>query len=190
MKRILIFAGSALVVVWLLFPADIVSPDWHVVMTRNWWVAPALVIAALAAMRIFYLIRARAMRGFASRLGFQYIGPGAPPSWWWNPPHLKTRPPVPAWVSVLQPRIRQVWNMIEGERNGVSVLIFDSIIGGGGGGAPCTHIAVQKEENPFETDKVEQSDGWTVLRGVRFLGFYWTMGTKQLAEHLDELGNE
>jgi hypothetical protein len=33
-KRILIFAGPALVVLWLLFPAaDIVSPDWEVVVT-------------------------------------------------------------------------------------------------------------------------------------------------------------
>jgi hypothetical protein len=34
LKRKLIFAGSALVLVWLLYPpADIVSPDWHVLVT-------------------------------------------------------------------------------------------------------------------------------------------------------------
>jgi hypothetical protein len=34
LKRILIIAGSALVLVWLLFPAtDIVSPDWDVLVT-------------------------------------------------------------------------------------------------------------------------------------------------------------
>jgi hypothetical protein len=33
-KRLLIFAGSALALIWLLFPAaDIVSPDWDVVVT-------------------------------------------------------------------------------------------------------------------------------------------------------------
>jgi len=163
-------------------------------MTSNWWVAPAVVIAALALMRVFYVLRARAMRGFASRWGFQYIGPGAPRSWWWNPPDLETRPPVPAWISHLHPRIRQVWNVIEGERNGVSVLIFDSIVGEYRGGQPCTHIAVRVEQNPFGTvssaDKVEQSHGWTVLHGVRFLWFSWTMGPRQLADHLDELRSE
>jgi len=34
LKRLLIFAGSALLLLWLLFPAtDIVSPDWDVVVT-------------------------------------------------------------------------------------------------------------------------------------------------------------
>jgi hypothetical protein len=34
LKRILIFAGAALLLVWLLFPAtDVVSPDWVVLVT-------------------------------------------------------------------------------------------------------------------------------------------------------------
>ena len=107
------------------------------------------------------------MRAFAARFGFQYIGPGAPPSWWWNPTHLKIRPLLPSWISHLHPRIGQVWNVIEGERNGVSNLISDSVIGEYKGGQPCTRIACQTQ-NPFGTvpaDQIEQTHGWTVLNG-------------------------
>lgn len=116
----------------------------------------AMVSLILGVVRIVHKFRARAMRAFAAKLGFEYIGPGAPPSWWWNPPHLEIRPPLPAWISRLRPcgaRIRQVWNVIEEQRNGVSVLIFDSVIGEYKGGHPCTVIACQTEQNPFGTVK-------------------------------------
>jgi len=152
-----------------------------------------LIAAILAVVRLVHLLRARAMRAFAARLGFRYIGPGAPPSWWWNPAHLRIPSPLPSRISHLHPRIRQVWNVIEGERNGVSILIFDSVIGEYKGGQPCTHIACQTEPNPFgsisSADHVVQAHGWTVLHGVWFLWFSWTMGTKRIADHLEELSH-
>lgn len=110
--------------------------------------------------------RARAMRALAARWGFQYIGP--PASRWFSPTHPKISPPLPVWFSLAchpyGSRIRQVWNVIEGQQNGVSLLIFDSIIGEGKG-VYCTFIACQTEQNPFGTDtspdRVLQSGGWT-----------------------------
>jgi len=160
-------------------------------MTSNWWVAPFIVIVALAIMRIFYMFRARAMRGFASRLGFQYIGPTAPPQWWWNTSHLQAPPPLPAWVSRLG--VTQVWNIIEGKNDGMSVLVFDGIVGSFKS-QPRTYIACETAQNPFGTGSsaycVLEYDGWTVLHGVWFLWFSWIMGTKRLADHLAELGTK
>jgi hypothetical protein len=153
-----------------------------------------VVAAVLCVVRIGHLFRARAMRALAARLGFQYIGPGAPPSWWWNPSHLEIHSPLPEWISRLHPcgrRMRQVWNVIEGKRDGISILIFDSVIGEYRGGAPCTLIVCQTEQNPFgivtPPNRVVQSHGWTVLHGVWFLWFSWTMGTKRINDHVNEL---
>jgi hypothetical protein len=163
-------------------------------MTRNWWLTPAVVVAVLAVVRIVHLVRARAMRAFAARWGFRYIGPSTPPSWWWNPSFKMGSPPVG--TSHFHPpgfAIRQVWNVIEGQRDGIAVLIFD-IIMGSKGGQPCTLIACKTEQNPFgmvtSADRVIQSHGWTVLYGVWFLWFSWTMGIKRLDDHLGELRPE
>lgn len=153
----------------------------------------AIVLTALSAVRIVHLFRARAMRAFAAKWGFQYVGPAAPPTWWWNPPHLKIHPPVPAWVSHFYPcgqRIRQVWNVIEGTKNGVSIVIFDSVIGEFRGGRPCTVIACQTTHNPpaiTSMDRMAQTDGWTVIHGAWFLWFSWMMGIKRLNGHLSKL---
>jgi hypothetical protein len=165
------------------------------VTADNLLVLVGTVLLILGAVRIFHMFRAGAMRAFAAQRGFQYIGPPAPPSWWWNPSHLKTSPPVPAWISNFHPsgfRIRQVWNVIEGQQNGIMVLIFDTVIGEWKGGQPCTLIACKTEQNPFvmttSRDRVIQSHGWTVLHGVRLLWFSWFMGTKRIGDHVNELG--
>jgi hypothetical protein len=150
----------------------------------------ALLTLIFGLVRIIHMFRARAMRSLAARWGFQYIGPHAPK--WWNPSHPKISPPVPAWFSLVSGRrIRQVWNVIEGQQNGVSVLIFDSVIGEFKGGAPCTFIACQTEQNPFgavtSPDRVIQSRGWTVVHGVWFLWFSWTMSTKRLDDYANKL---
>ena len=134
---------------------------------------------ALGVVRIIHMFRARAMRTLATRWGLRYIGPPAPK--WWNPHHPKVRPPLPVRFSLacLLSGTRQVWNVIEGQQNGVSVLIFDCVIGAKGG-QPCTFIACQTEQNPFgivtSPDRLIQSHGWTVLHGAWFLWFSWTKG--------------
>ena len=138
----------------------------------------AICLSIAAALRIVDLLRARAMRALAARLDFEYIGPGAPPNWLWNPPHFHTPPSLPSWVSHLSPsgqRIRQVWNVISGNIDGVPVRIFDCVIGEFKGGHPCTVIACQTEQNPFLTvtskDRVLSTHGWSVLHGSWFLWF-------------------
>lgn len=157
-----------------------------------------LVIATLSlilgAVRTLHVLRARGMRHLAARWGFRYIGPSAPPKWWWNPSHVEIRPPVPNWVASFRPsgqRIRQIWNVIEGQRNEVAILIFDTVVGEYRGGQPCTIIACRTKENPFgivsKADRVVQSHGWTVLHGVSFLWFSWMMSTKRIDSHIDSL---
>jgi hypothetical protein len=79
---------------------------------------------------------------------------------------------------------------MEGQHNGMPVLIFDAIYGSKGG-QPFTAIVCQTERNPFQAvstgDHVYQSHRWTVLRGVKFLGFSWTMSVKRLADHISNL---
>ena len=161
---------------------------------QNFLLIVAVVSLILGLVRIMHMFRGRAMRAFAARWGFQYIGPPAPPQWWWNPSHLEIRPPLPNWISRFNPcrvRIRQVWNVIEGNANGVTVLIFDSVIGQYKGAQMCTLIVCKTEQNPFgmvtSTDRVIQSHGWTVLHGVWFLWFSWTMGIRRLDDHLNKL---
>jgi len=162
------------------------------VILHNFLSVLAMVSLIFGVMQIIHMFRARAMRTLAARWGFQYIGPYAPKPL--NPSHLKISPPLPVWISRFQPggeRIRQVWNVIEGQQNGVPVFICDCVIGEYKGGHPCTLIAFQAEQNPFgivtSRDRVVQSHGWTVLHGVWFLWFSWWMGIKRLDHHLSEL---
>lgn len=164
------------------------------VTTNSFLFLPATVLAILGAVRIMHMLRGRSMRAFSERRGFKYNGPPAPPNWLWNPSHFKSSPPLPIWISRFRPsgwRIRQVWNVIEGEKNGMSILIFDCVIGEYKGGQPCTLIVCQTEQNPFgivtSPDRVVQSHGWTVLHGVWLLWFSWTMGIKRIDDHVNTL---
>ena len=149
-----------------------------------------LVVAAiLCAVRIMHFFRARAMRRLASRWGFRYIGPTAPPQWWRNTSRPKIPAPLPGRFSRLG--ISQVWNIIEGQINGRSVFIFDGV-SEGFRSHPCTFIACQTGQSPFpmttSAEPVVQVRGWWVLGGVKFLGFFhWFMGTRRLDRHLDYL---
>ena len=160
-------------------------------LTKLLWI-PAIYFLIAGMFRIVHLIRARAMHAFAARLGFEYLGPGAPPNWLWNPAHFHVHPPLPSWISQLCPcgqRIRQVWNVTKGSIEGVPVLIFDCVIGEYRGGHPCTVITCQTEQDPFVTvtskDRVLATHEWSVLHGSWFLWFSWTMGIKRLEAHLN-----
>jgi hypothetical protein len=151
--------------------------------------APVAVV--FGAIRIIFMVRTRGMRALAARWGFHYIGPPAP-SFWGFRSFPKVTPPLP----VSFPRdcypvgeIRQVWNVIEGQQNGVSVLICDSVIGER---MYCTILGCQTKQNPFKTDtstdRVIRSGGWTVLCRVRYLQIPWTMGIQRLDDHMNKLG--
>ena len=134
------------------------------------------------------------MRAFAERWHLQYVGPSA---FSWRLMFSKVRPAIPillplAWWEAS--KIRQVWNVIEGQQNGVSVLIFDAYIGGSKG---CyrTFLASKTEQNPFRIDALRdymvQSIGWTILYRVPFPlevpWATWSMGIQRLEEHLNTL---
>lgn len=147
----------------------------------------AIILLISGAMQIMHRFRARAMRALASKWGFRYIGPSAPK--WWNPSHFEITSNLPHWITSFV-GTRQVWNVIEGQRNGVPIFICDIVIGSKGG-AGLTLIACQSEQNPFGTvgaaDRVVQLNGWTVLRGAWFLWFSWMMSVKRIDQHVSGL---
>ena len=162
-------------------------------LTKLLWVVAFYFLIA-GALRIVHLVRARAMRALASRLNFEYIGPGAPPNWLWNPSQFHAHPPLPSWIPHLRPSgqsIRQVWNVTKGKVDDASVLIFDCVIGDYKGGNPCTVIMCQTEQDPFVSvtskDRTSTTHGWSILHGSCFLWFSWTMGINRLEEHLNEM---
>lgn len=154
-------------------------------------VVPAVLVAALGGMRIMYFFRARAMRRFALRWGLRYMGPTAPPQWWWNTYYPKIPSPLPSWISRLG--ISQAWNIIEGKSNGASVFVFDSL-SEGFKSQPRTYIACQTKESPFgmsaSAERVRQLHGWMILEGGWFLWFSWLMGIGRLDRHLRNLQAE
>jgi hypothetical protein len=150
--------------------------------------APVAVI--FSAVWITFAFRARAMRALAVRWGFHYIGPPAP-SFWSFRSFRKVTPPLPDSF----PRdgypvgeIRQAWNVIEGQQNGVSVLICDSVIGER---TYCTTIGCQTEQNPFKADtspdRVIRSRGWTVVCRARYFQIPWTISMQRLNEYVNKL---
>jgi len=150
-----------------------------------------VVVAILGALRIMYFFRARAMRRLASRWGFRYIGPTAPPQWWFITSSPKIPAPLPRWFSRLG--ISQAWNIVEGKNNGTSLFIFDGILETVRT-HPCTYIACQTEESPFpmttSVEPVIKMHGWTVLHGVCFLWSSWVMGIGRLDRHINYLRSE
>ena len=156
-----------------------------------------LAIVVLAYVLAYGLMahRAKGMRSLASAWGFRYIGPSA--SRWRS--SRRSRLEVESNLPSSFPRtchpplpFKQVWNVIEGQRSGVSILIFDSIIGvERGTGRYCTFIAIETEENPFvavpSTEKVVHSHEWTGLYRLRFLQFPWTMDIQQIKRLLNNL---
>jgi hypothetical protein len=152
--------------------------------------APLALILGFVKLLMFY--RANAMRALASRWGFQYIGPPALRFWsLWFRSSTEIAPPLPVSFPLAYypaSEIGQVWNLIEGQQSGVSVLIFDSYLGKVKG-SYCTFIACQTEKNPFgtDTDRVIQSGGWTALYRFSFLSTPWTMSARRLDDHVNRL---
>jgi len=118
------------------------------------------------------MFRARSMRALAAKLGFKYLGPpsigvGIPPFRDRNMRRsLPASFPLNWWPGK---DIRYVFDVIEGEKKGVPILIFDSYLFRG----QCTVIACQTEDNPFGkkagADYIAQHDGWTILYRIPYV---------------------
>jgi hypothetical protein len=163
-----------------------------VAMTRlKFLPALALLTLIFRVIQIIYRFRARAIRALAARWGFHHIGPSF--SGWPTASSPQIKAPLPLSFShwlFHDRRIRQVWNVIEGQQSGLSVLIFDSIIGEGRG-VYCTFFACKTEPYPFgidvAPDRVIQLHGWTALFRIRFLQIPWTMSVQHLEDYLNKL---
>ena len=101
------------------------------------------------------LLRTFAMKRLAKKMGFAY---------------LKKR--LPEALSVYGTPFNQrrfAWNVIEGERNRIRVVLFDCQVGEGKDGWRRTVIAVKTGAGTFSAErfnaklKVESSGGWLIL---------------------------
>ncbi len=155
----------------------------------------ALLVGAflVACLKIFMFVRANRMRALAARWGFRYIGPPAARfSRIWFSSSREVSPPLPRSFPLhgcpLE-QMRQVWNVIEGQQNGVSLLIFDGFFSGGKAGWYSTLIACKTQQNPFGTSRVIQAGGWTIFCRVPFLEtpWPWTTGIRRLDEYVNRL---
>lgn len=156
------------------------------------WVPALLVVTAIiGGIKLLYRFRASAMRALAKRLGFQYTEGDS--SLWFAPKGYRPIPIAFRLRGYPLNTLRRTWNVLEGERNGVRVVILDSILGlgGKGGGRYCTFIAARTDDNPFgyksDQEKIAHSNGWTALYRLRFWQIPWTLSIQQIEEHLDNL---
>jgi hypothetical protein len=166
------------------------------------YLVPFLIVAAVyGAFELFYALRNRAMRLLAQRLSFGYVGPPIQ-KWRWHVTGPIVQRPVPRWVSNLtlsglsnpnlsKQGITRIWNVIEGTKDGVPILIFDVLLGEHRNSHMCTLIACQTEQNPFQDvafmDRVFQGHGWTVLHGPWFLWLSKTMRVSRIEKHIRNL---
>lgn len=158
---------------------------------------PALLIVILlvGVTDLLFRLRASAMRNLASNLGFRFT-PGPAGLWGlWFPP--KGCRPLPSTFSLrgdILIGVRRTWNVIEGEREGISVLIFDTIQNLGiKSGTYNTIIATRGETDYFRDkgrhEKIVHRNGWTILYGFRFLQILpWTLSIRRIEQHLNNLG--
>jgi hypothetical protein len=136
-----------------------------------------------------YRFRASAMRSLAARWNLQYSD-GHPRIW---SAGRNTALPHPARFKMAcypAHEISRMWNVIDGQRNGNRVLIFDSTVGGKRG-IYCSFVAVQTNENLFESDssreKIVQCSGWIAAYRTRFLQVPWTLSVTRIEELLNRL---
>ena len=152
--------------------------------------APALLmlIAIFVLIKLLYWYRASAMRALALKCGLQYTK--GDPKLWYLPKHHRPIPTSFRLRGFPVNTLSRTWNVIEGEKNGISVLILDSTLSmGGNRGRYSTFIAVQSDKNPFEDndarEKIAHSNGWTALYRLRFWQVPWTLSIQRIEEHLN-----
>lgn len=103
------------------------------------------------------------MQKLANEIGFVYIGNTLPSS-------------VPVAGTEIA-RTSSIWNVIDGERNGIRVVAFDCRFGAGKGSWRRTVIAVHAPRTAFGTVLLEpgfdtqEAAGWTIEFEPRRMGF-------------------
>jgi hypothetical protein len=154
------------------------------------------VAAVFGVLSLSMALRSRDMRALATRRGFHYVGPASLRTRWvFLVPKITAPLHIPFSIGgwPITP-IRQVWNVIEGEQDGVPVFIFDCLGGTFRYYRYRTFFACKTEQSPFEnparTEDIKQMHGWTVVyRGPVFLEgpLPWSIGIRRLEGYLDEM---
>ena len=157
------------------------------------FVPAMLVLAALfSGIKFLYWVRASAMRALALRWGFQYTK-GDPPLWF----VARGYSPIPTSFRLRGyplNNISRTWNVIEGGKNGINILILDSALDlGVKSGSYCTFLAARTDRNPFgkkiAQEKIAHSNGWTALYRPGYLLIPWTLSIQRIEEHLNGLSS-
>jgi hypothetical protein len=144
-----------------------------------------------AGIKLLYVYRASAMRALAGRFGFQYSQ--GDPKIWRLPKGHRLPTSFPRLKGFPVSTLNSMWNMIEGERNGIRILIVDSTLsmGGQARGRYSTLILAQTNKNPFEDpdseEEITHSNGWTALYRLRFWQIPWTLSTQRIEDHINNL---
>lgn len=155
-----------------------------------------LLLFVLIFVGITYLYRSRAtaMRTLAARWGFQYSD-GDPRIWSAgriDSPSLIALKMRAAFEMRCHPAniIGRVWNVIDGKRNGIRVLVFDSTVFEGKG-RYCTFVAAQTSENVFDREssreEIAQCSGGTAVYRIRFMQIPWTLSITRIEKLLNNL---
>jgi hypothetical protein len=82
--------------------------------------------------------------------------------------------------------------VIEGETNGIRVVIFDSLVGDGRWAGYCTMVATESTESLFKScssgEKIAQRTGWSALYRIPFLAIPpWTLSATRIDALLSDL---
>lgn len=116
------------------------------------------------------------MKYLAVKWGFAYKGRTLPESF-----HMNCYPAN---------CIKTVWNVIEGQRAGVSFLIFDSTIGEVKG-QYCTFIAIHAQKGmfmaPVVSEQVVEASGWSAVYRKRMIQIPWTISISRIEDRLEEV---
>src|SRR5438270_12876238 len=102
----------------------------------------------LAGLGLFFVVehvnerrRAAAIQRLALQLGFHYLGRAVPASLTLSGTQLAYA--------------KAIWNLIDGERQGMRIIVFDCRIGGGKGSWRCTAIAADATTDVFGAVKFD-----------------------------------
>lgn|SRR6266852_1163453 len=147
-----------------------------------------VLVLIFVGIKYLYRSRSRAMRALAARWSFQYSG-GDPRIWSAGRIESPSLTAFKMWCYPVN-KISRIWNVIDGKRNGIRVLIFDSTVGEGKG-VYCTFVATQTSENLFglhsSREKIAQGSGWTAVYRIRFIQIPWTLSITRIEELLNKL---
>ena len=136
----------------------------------------ALLALAYGTFRTLRFFRDRDMKALAAKWGFTYKSRALPESFQMHC--------YPANC------IMTAWNVIEGQQNGVRILIFDSTMGEVKG-VYCTFVATTGPKSVFMAEvageKVVEASGWSAVYRKRFLQIPWTLSVSRIEHRLNEV---